>query len=328
MKDEELKRKGKGLLVLLFVLMANCQLSVVNCQNREVPFRYGDLDHWVVREIHESGIIGGATKFLYEVGPRDTIVGNIAYTNQGGSPWANSNVMAKVAGVVKTNVSVFPERRGDGWCARMETRMESVKVFGLIDIEVVAAGSVFLGTIHEPIKGTKNPQSMLLSGIPFTQRPKALKFDYKVKVMPQHERVRSTGFSRKTNVPGQDSVAVVLLLQKRWEDEEGNVYSKRVGTMVHRYSQSSDGWVNGVEYPILYGDITKRPEYRDYMRIQVEERYTTNSKGESVPIKEVGWANANDSPTHMVLQFVSSHGGAYIGSVGNTFWIDNIKLVY
>lgn len=328
MKDEELKRKGKGLLVLLFVLMANCQLSVVNCQNREVPFRYGDLDHWVVREIHESGIIGGATKFLYEVGPRDTIVGNIAYTNQGGSPWANSNVMAKVAGVVKTNVSVFPERRDDGWCARMETRMESVKVFGLIDIEVVAAGSVFLGTIHEPIKGTKNPQSMLLSGIPFTQRPKALKFDYKVKVMPQHERVRSTGFSRKTNVPGQDSVAVVLLLQKRWEDEEGNVYSKRVGTMVHRYSQSSDGWVNGVEYPILYGDITKRPEYRDYMRIQVEERYTTNSKGESVPIKEVGWANANDSPTHMVLQFVSSHGGAYIGSVGNTFWIDNIKLVY
>lgn len=328
MKDEELKRKGKGLLVLLFVLMANCQLSVVNCQNREVPFRYGDLDHWVVREIHESGIIGGATKFLYEVGPRDTIVGNIAYTNQGGSPWANSNVMAKVAGVVKTNVSVFPERRDDGWCARMETRMESVKVFGLIDIEVVAAGSVFLGTIHEPIKGTKNPQSMLLSGIPFTQRPKALKFDYKVKVMPQHERVRSTGFSRKTNVPGQDSVAVVLLLQKRWEDEEGNVYSKRVGTMVHRYSQSSDGWVNGVEYPILYGDITKRPEYRDYMRIQVEERYTTNSKGESVPIKEVGWANADDSPTHMVLQFVSSHGGAYIGSVGNTFWIDNIKLVY
>ena len=328
MKDEELKRKGKGLLVLLFVLMANCQFSIVNCQNREVPFRYGDLDHWVVREIHESGIIGGATKFLYEVGPRDTIVGNIAYTNQGGSPWANSNVMAKVAGVVKTNVSVFPERRDDGGCARMDTRMESVKVFGLIDIEVVAAGSVFLGTIHEPIKGTKNPQSMLLSGIPFTQRPKALKFDYKVKVMPQHERIRSTGFSRKTNVPGQDSVAVVLLLQKRWEDEEGNVYSKRVGTMVHRYSQSSNGWVNGAEYPILYGDITKRPEYRDYMRIQVEERYTTNSKGEIVPIKEVGWANADDSPTHMVLQFVSSHGGAYIGSVGNTFWIDNIKLVY
>lgn len=47
--------------------------------------------------------------------------------------------MAKVAGVVKTNTSVFPEKRGDGMCARMETRYESVKVFGLVDIEVIAA---------------------------------------------------------------------------------------------------------------------------------------------------------------------------------------------
>ena len=295
---------------------------------QDVSFPYGDFDQWVVREIHESGIIGGETKLLYEVGPTDTIVGNIAYENRGGSPWANSNVMAKVAGIVKTNVSVYPERRGDGWCARMETRMESVKVFGLIDIEVVAAGSVFLGTIHEPIRGTKNPQSMLLSGIPFTKKPKALKFDYKVTVMPQNERIRSTGFSRKTTVPGQDSVAVVLLLQKRWEDSEGNVYSKRVGTMVQRYSESSNGWVNGAQYEILYGDIRARKEYRDYMRIQMEERYTTNSKGESVPIKEIGWADSSDTPTHMVLQFVSSHGGAYIGSVGNKFWIDNVSLVY
>ena len=196
------------------------------------------------------------------------------------------------------------------------------------EFSIFAAGSMFAGEMHEPIRGTKNPQKMINSGIPFTKKPVAIQFDYKVKVMPQNERVRSTGFSRKTTVPGQDSVAVVLLLQKRWEDKEGNVYSKRVGTMVHRYAQSSNEWVNGAEYPILYGDITKRPEYRDYMRIQVEERYTTNSKGESVPIKEVGWANADDIPTHMVLQFVSSHGGAYIGSVGNTFWIDNIKLVY
>lgn len=41
----------------------------------------------------------------------------------------------------------------------METRYESVKVFGLVDIEVIAAGSVFLGTVHEPIKGTKEPPS-------------------------------------------------------------------------------------------------------------------------------------------------------------------------
>ena len=318
----------------LFLAIACMPLSVVLADGdgvtseNVVPFAYGDMDNWIVREIHESGIIGGNTKWLYELGPSDTIVGNTAFRNMGGSPWATSNVMAKVAGVVKTNKSVFPEKRGDGMCARMETRYESVKVFGLVDIEVIAAGSVFLGTVHEPIKGTKNPQAMLQSGVPFSKKPKALRFDYKVKAAPEKNRVRSTGFSRKSTVAGQDSLAVILLLQKRWEDAEGNVYSKRVGTMVQRYTESTPDWVNDATYPILYGNITSKPEYKPYMRIQVEERYTLNSKGKSVPIQEVGWAEPGEAPTHMVLQFTSSHGGAYIGSPGNTFWIDNVELIY
>ena len=318
----------------LFLAIACMPLSVVLADGdgvtseNVVPFAYGDMDNWIVREIHESGIIGGNTKWLYELGPSDTIVGNTAFRNMGGSPWATSNVMAKVAGVVKTNTSVFPEKRGDGMCARMETRYESVKVFGLVDIEVIAAGSVFLGTVHEPIKGTKNPQAMLQSGVPFSKKPKALRFDYKVKAAPEKNRVRSTGFSRKSTVAGQDSLAVILLLQKRWEDEEGNVYSKRVGTMVQRYTESTPDWVNDATYSILYGNITSKPEYKPYMRIQVEERYTLNSKGKSVPIQEVGWAEPGEAPTHMVLQFTSSHGGAYIGSPGNTFWIDNVELIY
>ncbi len=318
----------------LFLAIACMPLSVVLADGdgvtseNVVPFAYGDMDNWIVREIHESGIIGGNTKWLYELGPSDTIVGNTAFRNMGGSPWATSNVMAKVAGVVKTNTSVFPEKRGDGMCARMETRYESVKVFGLVDIEVIAAGSVFLGTVHEPIKGTKNPQAMLQSGVPFSKKPKALRFDYKVKAAPEKNRVRSTGFSRKSTVAGQESLAVILLLQKRWEDAEGNVYSKRVGTMVQRYTESTPDWVNDATYPILYGNITSKPEYKPYMRIQVEERYTLNSKGKSVPIQEVGWAEPGEAPTHMVLQFTSSHGGAYIGSPGNTFWIDNVELIY
>ena len=318
----------------LFLAIACMPLSVVLADGdgvtseNVVPFAYGDMDNWIVREIHESGIIGGNTKWLYELGPSDTIVGNTAFRNMGGSPWATSNVMAKVAGVVKTNTSVFPEKRGDGMCARMETRYESVKVFGLVDIEVIAAGSVFLGTVHEPIKGTKNPQAMLQSGVPFSKKPKALRFDYKVKAAPEKNRVRSTGFSRKSTVAGQDSLAVILLLQKRWEDAEGNVYSKRVGTMVQRYTESTPDWVNDATYPILYGNITSKPEYKPYMRIQVEERYTLNSKGKSVPIQEVGLAEPGEAPTHMVLQFTSSHGGAYIGSPGNTFWIDNVELIY
>ena len=235
--------------------------------------------------------------------------------------------MAKVAGIVKTNTSVFPEKRGNGYCARLETRMESVKVMGIVDITVLAAGSVFLGSVLEPIKSPKNPQSLLNSGVAFTQKPKAIEFDYKVKMAPEKYRVKATGFGRTSKVDGMDMSGVILLLQKRWEDKDGNIYAKRVGTMVTYYTKDTD-WINNAQYEILYGDITKHPQYKDYMRIQVEERYALNSKGKNVPIKEVGWAETDETPTHMVLQFTSSHGGAYIGAPGNILWIDNVSLIY
>lgn len=99
--------------------------------------------------------------------------------------------------------------------------------------------------------------------------------------------------------------------------------------MVVRYYNTTDDWRNNVTYSIMYGDITGDPAYKPHMmRLQVEERYAINSKGESVPIKEVAWGTEEDVPTHLLLQFTSSHGGAYIGSPGNSLWIDNVKLVY
>ena len=95
-----------------------------------------------------------------------------------------------------------------------------------------------------------------------------------------------------------------------------------------RYYTTTD-WHNNATYSIMYGDITGDPAYKAHMmRLQVEERYAVNSKGESVPIKEVAWGTKDDVPTHLLLQFTSSHGGAYIGSPGNSLWIDNVKLVY
>lgn len=314
-------------------MIAAAVLAVISAvptlaQEKVVPMPYGDMDSWVTRKIHESGIIGGDTKLLYEVGPTQLIEKNEAYSNLGGSPWANSNVMAKVAGITKTNTSVFPEKRGNGYCARLETRLESVKVLGIVDIEVIAAGSLYAGAVHEPITGTKNPMKMLGMGIPFTEKPKALRFDYKIKMSGDKDRVRSTGFSRKTKIKGTDYPTAILLLQKRWEDAKGNIYAVRIGTMMVRYNKDT-GWVNAATYPIHYGNITKEPFYvEEWMKIQDQERYSLNNKGKSVVIKEMGWGTANDVPTHMVLQFTSSHGGAYIGSPGNVMWVDNIALVY
>ena len=291
--------------------------------------KYGDFDQWIVRNIKESRIIGGETKQLYEIGPNAVWNENKPYTNQGGSPWGTSNVMAKVCGIIKTNTSVYREKRGDGYCARLETHEEKVKALGFVNIEVLAAGSVFLGHVPEPITSTSNPMSKLSLGVPFNKRPTAVSFDYKVKLTNDPNRIRQTGFSRISTVKGRDMPDVVCLLQKRWEDEKGNLYAKRIGTMIHRFDKNTD-WVNGAKFTIQYGDISKKAGFQSYMGLITGDRtqYAQNSKGKMVPVKEVGWADANETPTHIVLQFDSSYGGAYVGSIGTTLWIDNVRLVY
>lgn len=312
----------------LLALAALLGCASLHAQEREELLPFGDMNQWIKREIKESSIIGGAQKEIYAVGPTQTIKGEIPYKPTGGSPWATSNVMAKVVGIVKTNSSVFPERRDGGYCARLDTHMEGVKVFGVVDITVLAAGSLFLGEVHEPIKSTKNPNGLLLMGVPFTKHPKALRFDYKVRIADREKRIRATGFGRETDVDGKDHAAVVCLLQKRWEDKEGNVYASRVGTFAIQYDKSCD-WQNGATYTILYGDIRNNPAYRaDWMKLNAYEYNTVNSRGESVAIKEVDWAAPDEAPTHIILQFASSHGGAYIGTPGNSLWVDNVKLVY
>lgn len=312
----------------LLALAALLGCASLHAQEREELLPFGDMNQWIKREIKESSIIGGAQKEIYAVGPTQTIKGEIPYKPTGGSPWATSNVMAKVVGIVKTNSSVFPERRDGGYCARLDTHMEGVKVFGVVDITVLAAGSLFLGEVHEPIKSTKNPNGLLLMGVPFTKHPKALRFDYKVRIADREKRIRATGFGRETDVDGKDHAAVVCLLQKRWEDKEGNVYANRVGTFAIQYDKSCD-WQNAATYTILYGDITHNPAYRaDLMKLNAYEYNTVNSRGKSVPIKEVSWAAPDEAPTHIILQFASSHGGAYIGTPGNSLWVDNVKLVY
>lgn len=325
-EDNTEMRQNTAAALLLAIALA--MPSRGGADDQVVPLKYGNMDQWVVRHIKESGIIGGNTKTLYEIGPNKTINGNIPYTNAGGSPWGTSNVMAKVMGVVKTNNSVFRERRGNGYCAKMTTHLESVKVLGLMNIKVLAAGSIFLGDMKEPITGTKEAQKWLNFGIPFTGRPKAVRYDYRVSVPGTKNRVRQNGFSRKQTVAGPDYATAILLLQKRTEDANGNITAKRVGTMVVRYGKSTNGWVNNATYTIMYGDIRHNPQYNASTMGLRQADYARNSRGESVPIRETGWADADEKPTHMVLQFSSSHGGAYVGTIGNTLWIDNVELVY
>ncbi len=311
-----------------------CCLAIAAATNSTLaqkvePIAFGNMDSWVVRHIKESAVIGGKTKTVYAIGPNITINDNRAYHNMGGSPWGSSNVMAKVMGIVKTNNSVFRDTHpGHGHCAKMMTHIETCKALGIINIKVLAAGSIYLGDMKEPITGTKDGPKNMNWGIPFNKRPKALRYDYKVAVPGTKNRIKETGFSGKTTVPGQDFCITVLYLQKRHEDAKGNITAKRVGTLVVKYGKSTNGWVEGATYEIMYGDIRNTPHYNTATMGLRSTDYARNSKGRSVPVKETGWAAPGETPTHLTLQFSSSHGGAYIGTPGNTLWIDNVALVY
>lgn len=286
--------------------------------------KYGDFSNWVTREITESKVIGGAKKTIYAIGPTQTIRGNVAYTPKGGSPWATSNVYAKVSGVVKASNSVEPAVVNGNKMAKLYTKMEHVKVLGLLNMDVIVTGTIYLGKIIEPISSTKSPYSKMEMGIPFAKRPKALVFDYKVDMPNVNTRTKAAGFGSKKTLQGRDQAEVYVLLQKRWEDEKGNIYAHRVGTGRERYNKSIP-LTKGHELTIHYGDITKTPYYKSYMGLLDGDKayYAYNSKGKLVPVHEVGWASADETPTHALVMASSTCGEAFVGTEGVTMYVDN-----
>lgn len=307
-------------------------LAAIACGAQSVePIPFGDMNSWETREIKESRLIGGKWKKIYEIAPTSTTRGDIAYTNKGGSPWATSNVLAHVAHLTKTSNAVFPDTRsGNNLAARLETIIERCKAVGVINIDVLVGGSIFLGEMIEPITSTKDPYSHMVMGIPFKKRPVALQFDYKLSMPDDDTRTYSSGFGRKKKLKGHDEAEVFIILQRRWEDADGNVWAKRVGTGRERYGESTRGWVNKHRIPVMYGDITGDKAYRDYMGlIQGDKRYyTRNSRGEMVPVNEIGWDSPDARPTHLLVMASAASGEAYIGTPGLTLWIDNMALAY
>lgn len=295
---------------------------------RVVPMNYGNMDRWVTRVIKESAILGGNTKHVYEIGPTQTITANQAYHNLGGSPWATSNVYARVMGISKASNAVFPERRGNGYCAKLTTMLEHVKAAGIINMDVLVGGSIFTGSMIEPVSSTKNPYSKMNMGIKFNMRPKYLQFDYRL-YAPSGNRIYSSGFGGKKTIAGRDYAEVFMLLQYRWEDSKGNIHAKRVGTARQRLGATTRGWVNRHRIPVWYGNITRHAGYQSYMGLIPRDKsyYARNSHGRMVPVIEEGWAAAGTTPTHVIIMASSACGTAYVGTVGMTLWIDNISVV-
>ena len=293
------------------------------------PIKFGDFENWVTRVIKESGVIGGNTKKVYEIAPSTTINGAKAYSNMGGSQWATSNVYAKVMGVVKTSNAVFPDKHGAGRCAKLTTLLEHVKAAGIVNMDVLVSGTIFLGKMLEPVSSTKNPYSKMEMGIPYTKTPKFLQFDYRL-VAPAGAPIYSSGFGSKKTLSGRDNAEVFVILQHRWEDSKGNIHAERVGTGRERFGKTTMGWVNKHRIPIWYGDIRKHAGYKPYMGLISKEKsyYARNKKGKMVPVVEEKWAVAGTKPTHVMVMLSSGCGTAYTGTVGMTLWVDNVAFVH
>lgn len=318
---------------IVFIL---CVIAAYNCseaQSHTELLPYADFEQWAVRYIKESSILGGNTVTLYAVGPTDTIRENTPFLyGKKGNIWSPSNAYAKVAGVEKGSGTVYPEYRDgkNGYCCRMDSKLETVTALGMIDIRVLVSGTLFTGRTIEPIRTQKDPYQNIDFGVKFTKRPKALMFDYKAHISPENTILVAKGFGKPKKVEGHAEAQVLLVLQKRWEDEEGNIYAERVGTAFERFTKDQKNWVNAHQIPVVYGDMTGTDTYKRYsssMGFCLPMR-AMNSKGKIVPIQEVGWAKEGTIPTHLIINMASGYHEAFIGYDGNSFWVDNIKLVY
>ncbi len=308
------------ILFLLACITASAQ------RYEKVPF--GDFEQWTVRYVNESKVIGGQEKVLYVIGPTDTIRSNDPYDYKN-TIWSTSNAFAKVMGVVKTSNNVTPDKGPTGTCAKLATQFAYCKVAGLVNIKVLAAGSIYWGKMLEPVTGVSDPFAFIDWGIPFTKRPKALVLNYKANIPNTGRLVKGTT-TRTTEFDGYDPAEILFVLQYRWEDDKGNIHAKRVGTAIYHVDQSSNGWLKDFRIPVIFGDARKSADYQPYMGLLMGERtmYAINSKSKKMPILEEVWADSDYPVTHAIMWLSSGSSGAFIGALGNVLWVDEVRLEY
>lgn len=314
--------KRIGLMMMAFVTMMAYAEHVEKV-------KFGDFETWTVRYIKESKMLGGNTRTLYVVAPTDTIRENKPYRyQQNGNPWSMSDAYAVVSGIHKAAGTVSPERRGNGYCARLDVKMLDVVVLKMLNIHVMVAGTIFWGQTIEPVTTAKDPYRNIDFGIPFTKRPQYLQYDFKCNVSPERTLTRATGLTAPKTIEGHDECETYLLLQRRWEDSEGRIHAERVGTAYERFATSHPEWENAHRVPVWYGDCTQQPGYKPYMGLLAHKMRAMNSRGEIVPILEEGFAPADAQPTHAILMLTSGCYEAFYGKDGNVLWVDNVALVY
>ena len=305
--EEKEEKKAKRLITITLIICLILILLLisigVHSQERVELLPFGDFEHWTEHQIRESRLIGGQTKTLYNFG----------------GPWSSSNAHAKALGVDKVSVSVMPEKRGKGYCCRMESTLEEVSAIG-IDFKALATGSIYTGKMIDVVgmHQSSDPNSAIDMGVPFTKKPSALLLDYKA-LIQNKQAVYAPASTKVKEVCGRDKGQITLILQHRWE-ENGHIYAYRVGTALKNIDQTTD-WMNDYRLPIVYGNAEQEC-------IALSNNHKAyNSKGHMVSIEEVAFRGEME-PTHIIIMVSAGSMAPFTGCPGNVVWCDNIRLVY
>ena len=308
MKTEKENKKVNRFMIWMITISVIITLLLiavgVSAQERVELLPFGDFESWTETQIKESRLIGGETKTLYKIG----------------GAWDCSNVRAKAMGVDKVSVSVVPEKRGNGYCCRMENTLETVSAIG-VDFKALATGCLYTGKMIDIVgmQQSSDPNSAIDMGIPFTGRPNALILDYKANIQNK-QAIYAPAKTKVQTVEGHDAGQITLILQHRWE-ENGHVYAYRVGTAVKYIDQTTD-WKNDFRLPVAYGEAGK-----EFNTLSNNRHKTHNSKGQMVCIEEVDFRE-DVQPTHLIVQISAGSMPPFTGCPGNVVWCDNIRLTY
>ncbi|HSH19168.1 MAG TPA: hypothetical protein VLA03_01870, partial [Draconibacterium sp.] len=131
----ELEKYRKTLMVLFllagFGIYGFSQNKASDFVNSEEQLNYSSLDFWYSRKVKESVLLSGKTIELYGVGK---VASNSDFYDtklkDQKSPWGTTNIFTKMVLDIG-NTRVFPEKRGDGYCARLETKIRKDNIVGV-----------------------------------------------------------------------------------------------------------------------------------------------------------------------------------------------------
>jgi hypothetical protein len=211
-------------------------------------------------------------------------------TNKDDTVWSTGNAGVNSFGFV--NASPF-NRTASDTVARLET-LELGPLAQALGLGI-GAGTIFTGTFDLNLA---NPNASTRFGTPFIGRPDSFSVEYKY--------LPATGIKNGYGqlIPGSDSADLCVML----EDRSSGIV-KRVATAWYRTDQTIADWTK-LKLKLQYGPITSPTHYE-------------------VPKTPAVWGTGSETPTHIVVIFVSSaRGDYYEGAPGSLLYVDEFKLYY